>query len=478
MRLFEILLIACTFLFVWLTALHPVPSLMWKRVAVLGMVLAAGAHLVFEGSRWQLYPVYLLTYLVLANLLLRLPKRFMGVVGAMAIFIAITLSVLLPVFRFEETTGPYDIGTVTYHWVDGSRAEVFSSDPKTRREMMVQFWYPAKTGTSLPSAPYVEDADALSAAQARLHGWPSFMLGHLKYVKSNARTGAPVVEEQLNFPVIIFLEGITGYRQMNTFQVEYLVSRGYVVVAIDQPFVAATVNFPDGRRISGWSKERMNPMIQQSITPVQPAPSFNGTTFDAGIIPYFVKDVGFLLDQIVALNIDDPNAILKGRLDLNHIGIFGVSLGGIVVAEACRTERRLRACLVMDAPMPGSIMLDGLQQPSMWITRDAQTMRNENWSKFDIDQLQPSMRAVFEKSTGDGYFVEVSGLFHANLTDIPHFSPLLKWLGITGSIDATRAHNVINAYTVAFFDRYLAGPPATILDGANEQFPEVRLERR
>ncbi len=478
MRLFEILLIASTFLVVWLTSLHPVPSLMWKRVAVLVMVLAAGAHLVFEGSRWQLYPVYLLTCLVLANSLLRLPKRFMGVIGSLAIFIAITLSVLLPVFHFEEPTGPYDIGTVTYHWVDGSRAEVFSSDPKTGREMMVQIWYPAKKGATLPLAPYVEDADALSKAQAQLHGWPSFMLGHLKYIKSNARTGAPVVEDRPNFPVLIFLEGITGYRQMNMFQVEYLVSRGYVVVAIDQPFIAATVAFPDGRQISGWSKEQMNPLIQQSITPVQPAPSLNGTTFDIEIIPYFANDVRFLLDQLGALNRVDPNGILNGRLDLKHIGIFGVSLGGIVAAEVCRGEPRLRTCLMMDAPMPATVVQAGLQQPTMWITRDAQTMRNEGWSKFDIDQHQKSMRAVFEKSTGDGYFVEVTGLFHANLTDIPHFSPLLKWFGITGTIDATRAHSIINAYTVAFFDRYLAGPPATILDGANEQFPEVRLERR
>jgi predicted esterase YcpF (UPF0227 family) len=91
---------------------------------------------------------------------------------------------------------------------------------------------------------------------------------------------------------------------------------------------------------------------------------------------------------------------LKSRLDLNHIGIFGVSLGGIVVAEACRTERRLRACLVMDAPMPASIMLDGLQQPSMWLTRDAQTMRNENWSTFDIDQHQTSRRVAHLGGSG------------------------------------------------------------------------------
>lgn len=408
----------------------------------------------------------------------RLAILFAGVVGALAIIVAIASSVLLPVFRFKEPTGPHDIGTVTYHWVDGSRSEVFSSDPNTRREMMVQFWYPAQKGSTLPLAPYVDDADALSAAQAKLHGWPSFMLAHLKYIKSNARTSAPVAEDRPRFPVLIFLEGITGYRQMNTFQIEYLASRGYVVVAIDQPYIAATVVFPNGHQISGWSKEQMNPLIQQSISAVQPAPSLNGTKFSDGIIPYLAQDVVFVLNQLEALNRNDPNSILNDRLDLNRIGIFGVSLGGIVVAETCSTERRLRACLVMDAPMPASVVRDGLKQPGMWITRDAQTMRNEGWSEFDIDQHQKSMRAVFEKSTGNEYFVEVAGMFHANLTDVPYFSPILKWFGITGPIDATRAHNIINAYTAAFFDRYLEGPPTTILEAAGECFPEVRLERR
>ena len=252
-----------------------------------------------------------MTHPPFANPSWRLAILFAGVVGALAIVIAITTSVLLPVFRFEEPTGPYDIGTVTYHWVDGSRSEVFSSDPNTRREIMVQFWYPTEKGSILPLAPYVEDADALSTAQARLHGWPSFMLKQLEYLKSNARTGSSMAGNRPNFPVLIFLEGITGYRQMNTFQVEYLVSRGYVVVAIDQPYIAATVVFPDGRKIAGLSKDQMNPLIQQSIVAEKQAPSLHGVTFEAGIIPYFAQDVGFVLDQLSVLNRDDPNRMLN-----------------------------------------------------------------------------------------------------------------------------------------------------------------------
>jgi len=60
-----------------------------------------------------------------------------------------------------------------------------------------------------------------------------------------------------------------------------------------------------------------------------------------------VMDAVFTLDQLAVLNRADPNGILTGKLDLQHVGAFGMSLGGIVVGEACRLEPRLRACLVM-----------------------------------------------------------------------------------------------------------------------------------
>jgi hypothetical protein len=55
---------------------------------------------------------------------------------------------------------------------------------------------------------------------------------------------------------------------------------------------------------------------------------------------------------------------------------FGpVSMGGIVGAEACRTEPRLRACLFLDSRMPARVVGEGLPQPAMWLTRDAGSMQ-------------------------------------------------------------------------------------------------------
>ena len=69
-------------------------------------------------------------------------------------------------------------------------------------------------------------------------------------------------------------------------------------------------------------------------------------------------------------------------------------------------------------------------------------------------------------------------MFHSNLTDIPYWSPLFSRLGVTGPIDGQRAHNIINAYSLAFFDQHLKGRPVALLDGPAKQYPEVVLETR
>jgi hypothetical protein len=85
---------------------------------------------------------------------------------------------------------------------------------------------------------------------------------------------------------------------------------------------------------------------------------------------------------------------------------------------------------------------------------------------------------VFESLPGDGYFVEVPGMFHSNYTDIPSWSPLWRLLGFAGPIDVQRANSIINAYSLAFFDRHLKSQPATRFDGLRKQYPEVHFETR
>jgi predicted dienelactone hydrolase len=499
MRPVEMLLLGANLLTFLILTVTPPGAARWLRASAVSALLIAAAQALLEGPRWQIVPAYGMSVLFFLTWLLQNATPVSGLagpiwtnrlvvglavgLGALGLAASAVLPTIFPVFRFPLPSGPYQVGTLTYHWVDAERPEIFTTDPGDHRELMVQVWYPAKGKPSSPRAPYLPDADALASALARVHHKPKFLFGNLKYITTNAIPAAPVAENEPSYPVLIFLEGLTGFRQMNTFQVEELVSHGYIVAAIDQPYTAAVVVFPDGRQADALPLEKIQPLVRQSYLPADHAPLLNGRAYQEGIIPYLAQDVTFTLDQLAVLNQADPEGILTGRMDMQHVGVLGMSLGGIVAGEACRLEPRLKACLIMDAPMPGSVVRAGLQQPSMWITRDAATMRLERqraggWPEDEIHAHLSSMRAVFESLPGDGYFIQAPGMFHINFTDVPYWSPLFSWLGVIGPIDAQRGFNIINAYSLAFFDRHLKGLPAALLDGPSDQFPEVILEKR
>jgi pimeloyl-ACP methyl ester carboxylesterase len=494
MRPLEILLSLANLLTFCILAIPRLGAIHWMGYLAPITVLIAGIQMLVEGSRWQMVPAYALTTIFFLIWLfgivipggIHVNRLIAGVgvgLGVFALVVSTVLPIVLPVFHFPRPSGPYQIGTVTYHWVE-SRHEIFSADPNAHRELMVQVWYPAKGNSSSARAPYVDDASALSPALARVLHLPGFTFDYWKYVTTNAAPSVPMATDKSSYPVLIFLTGLNGFRQSNTFQVQELVSHGYIVAAIDQPYAAASVVFPDGHQITGWTRDQMQPLINQSLSPVEKTPILNGQALKNGIIPYFAQDVSFTLDQITALDRNDPNGILTGRLDLQRIGTFGVSLGAMVAAEASHRDPRIKASLMMDAAMPADVVQAGLRQPSMWITRPASSMRLERqrsggWSEAAIAQTLSTMRAVFNKSLpGDGHYVQVPGMFHINFTDAPYWSPLLPLLGLVGPINAQRAFDIINAYSLALFDRYLEGRPAALLDGLAKQYPEVLFERR
>jgi predicted dienelactone hydrolase len=477
MRPFEILMLAATIPLL----LRPfLPIRIRDRPDWIGLMLAlsallTAAHLVFEGYRWQMLPAYILTGLLLVLTAPRVfrpakqptNRRLASIIatglGLPFLTVAVVLPLLFPIFRFPRPSGPYRIGTVTYHWIDTARAETFTDDQTDHRELMVQIWYPAEPVSGARRGLYLSHPREVGTALAEvLLGLPPFVFGHLKYIRTNAVPDAPVSTAQSRYPVILFSHGRGGVRVQNTFQVEELVSHGYVVVGIDHTYATVATVFPDGRVVS------IDPRMRDA--------EFLKTKLEV-----LANDARFVLDQLEMLNADDPGGMFRERLDLNHVGIFGHSLGGFVAAEACRLDARFKAGIALDVGAPQEAVENGLSQPFMFITRDTATMEQELASldpeerQALVDEQMDSIQAVFDEPGKERYLVKIHGLFHYNATDLPLWSPLTPVIGMAGPIDISRAHRIINAYTLAFFDRHLGGQPAPLLDSPSPDYPEVEF---
>lgn len=495
MRPIEILLLIANLLAFFGLTLPRLHALSAMRFLPMAALVIAITQFVIEGPRWQMIPAYALAIIFFVIWLLgmilpdgipinRIVCILSAGVGILVLIIAAALPLLLPVFHFPKPTGPYAIGTLTYHWVDMSRPEFFTPDPNDHRELMVQVWYPAQPDPSARRSFYVQDGDAVATGLAHVTRFPALLFTNFIYVQTNAVEFAPILDnagKPSSYPVLIYLTGLGGFRSASTFQIEELVSYGYIVVGIDQPGAVAMVSFPDGRQIVGWSKEEISPLTMQSIEPQPTAPTLSGKAFPEGILPYFAQDVSFTLDQLALVNTADPNQILTGHLNLDRIGTFGISLGGENAAEACLRDARLKACLIMDVWMPADVVQSSLQQPTMFITRDAATMRLERersggWTEKDIALTLDTMRAVYQNLPKDGYYLEIPSIFHINFTDAPYWSPVMSQIGLTGPIDGQRGFDILNAYSLAFFDRYLKGQPSPLLDGPSHQYPEVNIQ--
>jgi hypothetical protein len=153
-------------------------------------------------------------------------KLFLGFCWLAAIQIGVAKEIIFPM-----PTGPYSVGTQALELMDNSRPMLRGKD---KRRWMIQAFYPIQKHTGL--YPYMPG----TLKNGEVHGVPV-----LSWAKVQA---VPITHQSL--PVIIFIPGRGMIRQQYTILLEELASHGYVVLAMDQPYVANFVQFPDGSSIT------------------------------------------------------------------------------------------------------------------------------------------------------------------------------------------------------------------------------------
>jgi pimeloyl-ACP methyl ester carboxylesterase len=233
-------------------------------------------------------------------------------------------------------TGPFAVGTRIYNWTDRSRVEKATGKAGDFRQLAVQVWYPTRDASG-PTAPYVPMLTAYRGI------WEEPEIEIAQRVTTHSRTNKPPLAG-MKLPVVVFSHGWQGTRSEYTSVAEDLASHRYAVFGIDHPYMGRVV-LPNGK-----------------VT----EPTEDQFESAAEIRTYYGRDVQFAVDEIARLNAAMAGTF-AGRLDLTRVAAIGHSSGFVAAGTACKMDRRITACVNVDAPKFTASLLAGLNQPLLWI---------------------------------------------------------------------------------------------------------------
>jgi len=390
-------------------------------------------------------------------------------------------------FTFPKPTGQYPVGTRYVHFVDMNRAEMFTRAADDKREVTAQVWYPARLEGKSEPRTYRSAAEAmlLSTVEAQYFGQlinkvPPDMFAHFSEVRTHSYQDVPLAKAGRPFPVLIYSHGIIGgHVSTHSTLMEELASHGYVVFSISHAYQTPYIKYPDGSiktfspsnpAIRKAASEIMNPEVHALFSELKETSGLEDQKkllerisakrlFLTESVNIWAKDIVFAIDQITSLN--GSSGPLKGSVDLQKIGLLGWSFGGASSAQAAIMDKRVKAVINLDGTTVGDLLEKPLNVPFMFLDRD-----NRSRPEYLLKNLR-----------NDTYVINVNGTTHFNFTDMALYS-IPEVEKIMGDINGLRGIEIINAHTLAFFEKHLKDNKTSTLDRllSEEENSDIRLE--
>ena len=110
------------------------PHPFWIRLLPAFALIVTIVHLMIEGYRWQMIPIYVLTGMLVLASVLNVGVKPMGALLILFLLaISTALPILLPIPSIPASNGTYEVGTRIYELTDLSRQELYSGKAETRR---------------------------------------------------------------------------------------------------------------------------------------------------------------------------------------------------------------------------------------------------------------------------------------------------------------------------------------------------------
>ena len=278
--------------------------------------------------------------------------------------------------QLPKPTGKYFVGVDYLSLCDSSRKELFDDNNNSYRNIAIKAWYP--TNEKGDYSPYFENVD--------------FVINNFNFPESyrnlltNSCQGEPISKTENTFPVIIFSHGWGEHFSQNTILMEELASHGYVVFSLSHDFESKFSFYPDGNIVTlNTNSERFIQIMNEQQNP--DAMELYNEMFNvnsdksrmeifvktSNLMPtllkespkYWAQDIEFFINKLP--NINKSNSTLKTKLNLEQIGVFGMSMGGIAANEVCTWNSKVKAGVNIDGGIYGSSIDTLINTPFMFI---------------------------------------------------------------------------------------------------------------
>jgi predicted dienelactone hydrolase len=391
--------------------------------------------------------------------------RWFGLAAGFAFVSVVLLLALMWFDHGRETTlpipsGTFPVGRTTLEWSDDAHEDAMAPQPGTKRELLAWIWYPAEIGQPAPVIAEYLPAPWREAVERQRGAFITRLLTRdLSRVHTHSFVDAWVSSRQPSYPVIVMRPGLSALTAGYATLAEDLASHGYIVVGIDAPYRSNMVVFPDGRAIAR-SRENNADLLR-------------GPRLDAlanRLVQAWSADVGLALDRMAALNAADPAGRFTGRLDLQHVGVFGHSLGGATALAFCHDDARCKAGVDVDGAPIGRVIGEGVSQPFMFLLSDHK-------GEAGSSEVEANIRSIFDHMPADGrWLFRIRGANHFEFSDdgallkSPVLAHVLHGVGLL-HLDGRRQLEITTHFLDCFFDVTLKGAPASELSG--QGYPEV-----
>ena len=403
----------------------------------------------------------------------RLPGLMIGAVMAMVSVAAAKAAepaaepLRIPVHVFAGTPrGPFQTGTFEELWIDSARDENTTSDPADKRHLMVQIWYPAAFKGDPPRAAYALHRDLYP------HDEDASWMDDAAAVRTTSVLNAPLAANPVPFPVLLYNPGGGHPPFSGTAQTEYLASHGYVVVAIGHTGLTRIERFPDGyvykpdvndAEVSDGEAKGMTETERFRLQVKR---------YAERMMPVQVQDIRFVLDRLQAMN-GDRRSRFHQRLNLDKVGSLGWSLGGALSLQATRDEPRVKAGVNLDGWLYTDVSETGTHRPIMQMHGAGLPSSDLERSAADHELATVADTrtwSLYAKTDADWYDLTLNGAEHGHFADRTLFERIDVAL-----MHPRLAHDIVNRFTLEFFDKYLRGATETPLLSQKQVYPETTL---